>query len=146
MNAFVSRHSGPPSSRCPLSDDCGCGVGWIRLALPGLFDVELTWTIPDQDGGARLWHQDRFGGLLAPLLFGSMNRHPAHAFNAMNAALKHRVEATCERAAQNDVTTAIPGCRPTSASAAAAASRARRRVISGRGSSRPAAIRPSSSG
>jgi uncharacterized protein YndB with AHSA1/START domain len=37
-----------------------------RLALPGLFHVELTWTITDHDGGVRLWQQDRFGGLLAP--------------------------------------------------------------------------------
>lgn len=65
-----------------------------RLAIPGLFDVELTWTITDHDGGARLWQQDRFGGLLAPLLIRSMNRHRLTAFNAMNTALKHRVEAT----------------------------------------------------
>ena len=65
-----------------------------RLAIPGLFDVELTWTIRDQDDGVRLWHQDRFGGLLAPLLFGSLNRHRLTSFNAMNAALKLRVEGT----------------------------------------------------
>ena len=65
-----------------------------RLALPGLFHVELTWTIRDQDNGVRLWHQDQFGGLLAPLLFGSLNRHRLSSFNAMNAALKQRVEGT----------------------------------------------------
>jgi hypothetical protein len=64
-----------------------------RLAIPGVFDVELMMTITDHDGGVRLWHQDRFGGLLTPLLIRSLNRHrlPA-AFNAMQAALKHRVE------------------------------------------------------
>ena len=65
-----------------------------RFALPGLFHVELTWTISDRDGGVRLWQQDQFGGLLAPLLFRSLNRHRLAAFNAMNAALKHRVEGT----------------------------------------------------
>jgi hypothetical protein len=65
-----------------------------RLAVPGLFDVELTWTISDHDGGVRLWQQDRFGGLLAPLLFRSLNRHRLAAFTAMNAALKQRVEGT----------------------------------------------------
>ena len=65
-----------------------------RFALPGLFHVELTWTISDHDGGVRLWQQDQFGGLLAPLLFRSLNRHRLAAFNAMNAALKHRVEGT----------------------------------------------------
>jgi hypothetical protein len=65
-----------------------------RLAIPGLFDVELTMTITDHDGGVRLWQQDRFGGLLAPLLIGSLNHHRLAAFNAMNAALKHRAEGT----------------------------------------------------
>ena len=65
-----------------------------RLAIPGLFHVELTWTISDHDGGVRLWQQDQFGGLLAPLLFRSLNRHRLPAFNQMNAALKHHVEGT----------------------------------------------------
>ena len=70
---------------------------WSRLtrpALPGLFDVDLTMTLSDRNGGVRLWQQDRFGGLLAPLLIGSLNRHRAAAFDAMNVALKHRVEGT----------------------------------------------------
>jgi hypothetical protein len=65
-----------------------------RLAIPGLFHVELTMTITDHDGGVRLWQQDRFGGLLAPLLIRSLNRHRLKAFNDMNAALKRRVEGT----------------------------------------------------
>jgi hypothetical protein len=70
---------------------------WSRLdrfAVPGLFHVELTWTISEHDGGVRLWQQDEFGGLLAPLLFRSLNRHRLQAFNEMNAALKRRVEGT----------------------------------------------------
>jgi len=66
----------------------------IRPAIPGLFDVELTMSITDHDGGVRLWQQDRFGGLLAPLLIRSLNRHRLAAFNAMNEALKHRAEGT----------------------------------------------------
>jgi hypothetical protein len=70
---------------------------WSRLtrpAIPGLFDVEHTMTITEHDGGVRLWQQDRFGGLLASLLIRSLNRHRLTAFNAMNEALKHRVEGT----------------------------------------------------
>jgi hypothetical protein len=63
-----------------------------RLGIPGLVDVEITLTITDHDGGSRLWWQDRFGGLLAPLLIRSLNRHRGTAFNAMIAALKDRVE------------------------------------------------------
>jgi len=66
----------------------------IRPAIPGLFHVDLTMTITDQDGYVRLWQQDRFGGLLAPLLIGSLNRHRLTAFNAMNDALKRRAEGT----------------------------------------------------
>jgi len=64
----------------------------IRPAIPGLFDVELTMTITEEDGGVRLWQQDRFSGLLAPLLIRSLNRHRLRAFTAMNTALKRRVE------------------------------------------------------
>ena len=66
-----------------------------RLAIPGLFDVDFTMTITDHDCGVRLWHQDRFGGLLTPLMIRSLNRYrlPA-AYNAMQEALKHRVEGT----------------------------------------------------
>ena len=46
-----------------------------RLGIPGLFDVEHTMTITEHDGGVRLWQQDRFGGLLAPFLIRSLNRH-----------------------------------------------------------------------
>jgi len=70
-----------------------------RLGIPGLFDVEHTMTITEQDGGARFWVQDRFGGLLAPVLIRSLNRHRLAAFNAMNAALKDRVEGQQPRAA-----------------------------------------------
>jgi hypothetical protein len=68
---------------------------WSRLtrpAIPGLFHVELTMTLADHEGGVRLWQQDRFGGVLAPLLIPALNRRRLAAFNAMNAALKRRVE------------------------------------------------------
>ena len=65
-----------------------------RLGIPGVFDVDHTVTLTDHDGGVRLWQQDRFGGLLAPLLIGSLNRRRLTAFDAMNAALKERAEGT----------------------------------------------------
>jgi hypothetical protein len=63
-----------------------------RPAIPGLFHVELTMTITDLDRGVRLWQEDRFGGLLAPLLIQSLNRHRLTAFTAMKEALKRRAE------------------------------------------------------
>ncbi|MGY1778862.1 SRPBCC family protein [Geodermatophilus sp. SYSU D01036] len=65
-----------------------------RLGVPGLFSVEHTVTLTDHGGGVRLWQQDRFGGLLAPLLVRSLNQHRLAAFHAMVAALKRRAEAT----------------------------------------------------
>src|SRR3954451_1824540 len=91
VNALVQEHMRPtvvevvPLRRLRM---------WSRLtrpALPGLFHVELTMTLTDHDGGVRLWQQDRFGGLLAPLLIRSLTRHRGTAFNAMNQALKQRV-------------------------------------------------------
>jgi hypothetical protein len=70
---------------------------WSRLVrpdIPGIFDVEHTMTLVEHEGGVRLWLQDRYGGLLAPFLIRSLNRHRLAAFTAMNAALKARVEGT----------------------------------------------------
>jgi hypothetical protein len=70
---------------------------WSRLdrwGIPGLFNVEQTMTLVDQDGGVRVWLQDRFGGLLAPVLIRALNRHRLREFTAMTAALKARVEGT----------------------------------------------------
>jgi hypothetical protein len=65
-----------------------------RLGIPGLFHTEHIFTITVQDGGGvRLWQEEWFRGLLAPLMTGSLNRHTLPAFNAMNAALKDRIEA-----------------------------------------------------
>ena len=63
-----------------------------RLGIPGVFDVEHTVTLLDHDGGVRVWQQERFGGLLAPLLIRSLNRHRLTAFAAMDDALKARAE------------------------------------------------------
>lgn len=67
-----------------------------RLGIPGLIDVELTMTITDHENGVRLWWQDQFRGLLAPLLIRSLNRHRLTAFNAMIGALKDRIESSPE--------------------------------------------------
>src|SRR3954469_14822928 len=67
-----------------------------RLGIPGLIDVELTMTITDHEGGVRLWWQDQFRGLLAPLLIRSLHRRRLTSFNAMIVSLKDRVEALPE--------------------------------------------------
>jgi hypothetical protein len=67
-----------------------------RLGLRGLFKVDVTITITDHDRGVRLWWQDDFRGILAPLLIASMNHRRLPAFNAMTVALKDRAESSPE--------------------------------------------------
>jgi len=64
-----------------------------RLGMRGIFDAEHTFTItPREQGGVRLSQDEDFRGLLVPLLARSLDRHTQPAFEAMNAALKHRAE------------------------------------------------------
>jgi hypothetical protein len=61
--------------------------------MPGIFDADHTVTIaPREEGGVRLSQDEHFRGLLVPLLARSLDRHTQPAFEAMNAALKHRAE------------------------------------------------------
>jgi hypothetical protein len=64
-----------------------------RLGLPGIFDAEHAFTItPRPEGGVWLSQDETFTGLLVPLMARSLDRHTLPAFEAMNAALKHRAE------------------------------------------------------
>ena len=67
---------------------------WLgRVGVPGIFDAEHSFTItPRDEGGVRLSQDERFHGLLVPLMARSLDRHTQPAFDAMNAALKHRAE------------------------------------------------------
>jgi hypothetical protein len=72
----------------------GHRLRWVgRLGLPGIFDAEHSFTItPRAEGGVRLTQDERFQGMLVPLMARSLDRHTLPAFEAMNAALKHRAE------------------------------------------------------
>ena len=92
-NAFVQSRLRPTVREAAPGRQLRLWSRLDRLGIPGVFDVELTMTLTDHDGGVRLWQQDRYGGLLAPLLIRSLNRRRLAAFTAMNAALKARAEA-----------------------------------------------------
>jgi hypothetical protein len=72
----------------------GRRLRWLgRLGARGLFDAEHDFAISDREsGGVRLRHEERFRGLLVPLAARSLARHTLPAFDAMNRALKARVE------------------------------------------------------
>lgn len=61
-----------------------------RLFVPGLFDGEHEFAIEPTEGGVRFVQREDFSGLLLPVLL----REDAmvRGFDAMNAALKARVE------------------------------------------------------
>ena len=70
---------------------------WLgRLVLPGIFDGEHFFKIEplDEGRGARFIQGERFSGLLVPLLRKNLDRGTRQGFEAMNQALKARVEAS----------------------------------------------------
>jgi len=70
---------------------------WLgRLGMPGLFDAEHVFRIaPVDDGSASLLvHEERFRGVLVPLVWKGLEADTRQAFEAMNVALKARVEET----------------------------------------------------
>jgi hypothetical protein len=65
-----------------------------RTFLPGLFDGEHTFDLEPAAGDhVRLVHGETFRGLLVPLLARTLRTTTRQGFEAMNAALKKRVEA-----------------------------------------------------
>jgi hypothetical protein len=73
---------------------------WLgRVVLPGVFDGEHFFKIEPLDDGrrARFTQGERFTGLLVPLLRNSLDRGTRPGFEAMNQALKARVEESSRR-------------------------------------------------
>ncbi|MFI5001050.1 MAG: SRPBCC family protein [Reyranellales bacterium] len=65
---------------------------WLgRVIVPGLFDGEHAFIIETTQAGCRLRQEEDFRGVLVPL-FGAMLADTERGFEAMNRALKQRVE------------------------------------------------------
>jgi hypothetical protein len=62
-----------------------------RVIMPGLFDGEHAFIIERTSAGCRLHQEENFHGLLVPL-FGAMLDDTEKSFEALNRALKQRVE------------------------------------------------------
>ena len=63
-----------------------------KLGLAAVFDADHSFTLDERAGGVRLTQAEVFRGVLAPLLARSLRTHTLPAFDAMNEALKERVE------------------------------------------------------
>jgi hypothetical protein len=70
--------------------------GWLgRLGLPGIFDGRHRFDLaPNENGGTRLTQSEQFSGILVRFMRRSLDTQTIAGFEAMNAALKARVEAT----------------------------------------------------
>jgi hypothetical protein len=68
---------------------------WLgRLGLPGLFDADHVFRIEPRDDGrtSLLIHEEHFRGVLVPIFWKGLETDTREAFEAMNVALKIRVE------------------------------------------------------
>jgi hypothetical protein len=66
---------------------------WLgRLLLPRLFDGEHAFRLDQQTEACRLYHTERFSGVLLPLFGEGMLEATRRGFEAMNAALRTRAE------------------------------------------------------
>jgi hypothetical protein len=73
----------------------GRELRWLgRFGLPRVFDGEHSFQIePRAGGGVRLRHEERFRGVLVPLLARSLRTRTRAGFEAMNEALRERAAA-----------------------------------------------------
>lgn len=74
-------------------------LSWLgRVFMPGLLDGEHHFFIEQLDGGGvRLHHGEQFRGLLVPFMKKSLSAEVHPGFEAMNQALKARVESQAGR-------------------------------------------------
>lgn len=74
--------------------DDGRVFEWLgRLGVPGVFDGRHRFELVPTGAGTRLIHTEHFTGALVPLMKKRLDTDTVAAFEAMNAALKARVEA-----------------------------------------------------
>ncbi len=67
---------------------------WLgHLLIPGIFDGRHSYALTkNTDGTTTFTHSERFTGLLIPLMKNKLNTEVKAKFEAMNSALKERVE------------------------------------------------------
>ena len=76
-----------------LEAEPGRELRWLgRLVAPGVFDGEHRFVIEPKAGGSRLVQEERFTGILVPLLAKGLRKRTLPAFEQMNEAVKRRAE------------------------------------------------------
>jgi hypothetical protein len=96
INVIVQSHTRKPMAFRPviLRNNANRELRWKgKLVFPGIFDGEHYFFLaPTGVGSTEFTHGERFTGLLVPLLRGGLERDTQAGFEAMNRALKERVE------------------------------------------------------
>lgn len=85
-----------------LRADPGKELRWRgKLLLSGIFDGEHIFELQPTSSGTHLVHREEFSGILVPLLRAKLERDTKPGFEAMNQALKQRVEGQAGSLAQH---------------------------------------------
>ena len=97
LRVTVQPRGGRPMSFEPkvLVYNAGREFRWLGTVLVrGVFDGEHSFTLSEQAANTcRFAHEERFSGVLVPLIMGGAMRADTQAgFEAMNQALKQRIE------------------------------------------------------
>ena len=67
---------------------------WLgHVGIPGLFDGRHRFELSANDVTTNLVHSEEFTGVLAPMLTKMLDQKTRSGFEAMNEAMKKRVEA-----------------------------------------------------
>ena len=71
---------------------------WLgSLGVPGVFDGRHRFELEPVEAGTRLVHSEEFTGILVPVLVRLLGQKTRLGFEAMNVAMKDRVEAKAHR-------------------------------------------------
>ena len=72
---------------------------WLgRLGPEGVFDGRHRFELESLGAETRMIHAEEFTGILVPMLWKSLDTKTRAGFEAMNRALKEKVEATVQTA------------------------------------------------
>jgi hypothetical protein len=71
----------------------GRELQWLgQVGMPGIFDGRHIFRLEQRGESCRLYHEEEFSGILIPVAMPFMASDILNAFEAMNKALKDRVE------------------------------------------------------
>lgn len=84
-----------PMSIAPVVIECEAPKKFVwrgSMGLKGIFDGEHSFELVPTASGCLFKHSENFSGLLVPFLWNMLNTKTRSGFEAMNRALKERVE------------------------------------------------------